>query len=516
MNVPSSRDMRRLLSQAWVPPAFLLIEVAWFVWFFMTEKDVGSGRPLRLILMDDAMISMDYARSLVQGCGLVWYCGADKVEGFTNPLWVFYMAFWHLFPISPNLIALPIILTGVATLFIQMHYVKKIAQLYFSERVGSLAQWVMVLLQPAWIWHIGGLETGALMALTVFLAYRALRKEKVDALMLFLIAVGLLIRMDFLVLAVPIGAYVSWQRKELYPLGKVLLLAVGVLGGLAWARWSYYEALVPNTYQLKVSSIPFLLRLANGFFSLAGNVLLLHLPLWAFAIKGAIRHRTSGLFTLWLALVLATSFYNVYVGGDAWDTQELSNRHLASTYPLSALWVAGEILPLRTLFRVGILLLVANGLTLRLPYFLLLHPHAHSLSQQTVSNHYSVFVPFDLKALMVSRESTVWLGPAGTTPYFFPGYKYRDYFGKCDSSVARSSPTCYAPARFYQLYAPGHSRVGIDKVLLDEKAEVVFIGRKGRIGRSYTICCEAQQYISALAERFDYDERGFWRRKRDE
>src|SRR3954451_10285533 len=42
-------------------------------------------------LFDDAMISMRYAKNLANGYGLVWNPGGERVEGYTNPLWVLYM-----------------------------------------------------------------------------------------------------------------------------------------------------------------------------------------------------------------------------------------------------------------------------------------------------------------------------------------------------------------------------------------------------------------------------------------
>jgi len=51
------------------------------------------------VLFDDAMISMTYARSLANGDGLVWYPGAERIEGYSNPLWSVFMAVFHLLPI---------------------------------------------------------------------------------------------------------------------------------------------------------------------------------------------------------------------------------------------------------------------------------------------------------------------------------------------------------------------------------------------------------------------------------
>ena len=50
-------------------------------------------------LFDDAMISLKYAQSIALGNGPYWNMG-DKVEGFTNPLWTYILAF--IYKISGN------------------------------------------------------------------------------------------------------------------------------------------------------------------------------------------------------------------------------------------------------------------------------------------------------------------------------------------------------------------------------------------------------------------------------
>ncbi|HPI33482.1 MAG TPA: hypothetical protein PLR32_09245, partial [candidate division Zixibacteria bacterium] len=51
-------------------------------------------------LLDDAMISMRYAENLIRGYGPVFNAGAAPVEGYTNPLWMLYMALVHLLPVG--------------------------------------------------------------------------------------------------------------------------------------------------------------------------------------------------------------------------------------------------------------------------------------------------------------------------------------------------------------------------------------------------------------------------------
>ena len=58
-----------------------------------TSFTVGATRYFPLL--DDAMVSMRYARHLVQGHGLTWNLGDPPLEGFTNPLWTLVMAAYN-------------------------------------------------------------------------------------------------------------------------------------------------------------------------------------------------------------------------------------------------------------------------------------------------------------------------------------------------------------------------------------------------------------------------------------
>ena len=53
-------------------------------------------------LLDDAFISFRYARNLADGYGLVWNIG-ERVEGYTNFLWVCLMAAGIRLGIEPEI-----------------------------------------------------------------------------------------------------------------------------------------------------------------------------------------------------------------------------------------------------------------------------------------------------------------------------------------------------------------------------------------------------------------------------
>ena len=51
--------------------------------------------------IEDAAITFSYSRNLVEGEGLVTYAGGERVEGYSNPLWTFLIAFFYLLKVPP-------------------------------------------------------------------------------------------------------------------------------------------------------------------------------------------------------------------------------------------------------------------------------------------------------------------------------------------------------------------------------------------------------------------------------
>lgn len=484
---------------------------AWFIYYFLIERK-PTGEFVRFLLTDDAMISMDYARSLAEGCGLVWYCGAEKVEGFTNFLWVLYMSLWHNLFIPPDFASLPIILTGFFTLWLQTHAIYMLGKKAFSVEVGYLAALTAATFLPLVLWHFIGLETGLLMGLTAYLALRALQAQTPQLRDILAAVIGVLTRMDFLLIVGTIGGFWSYVQKSYAPILRLGLPSIGALAGLILWRTHYYGRWLPNTYYLKVASIPLPLRLLNGVFTAAGSMLT-NMPLWLLAGWALWRKKLPSSYAgLFLSVPGTLLAYMIYVGGDDWEIAPLTNRFLGLAYPLAVVLAAAIIAELPWLWRWVALIAIALGLSNRWSIFTTLSPYAQPLSQKTVSNIFSVFVPYPLDSLGLPVGSHIWLGPAGTTPYFYRGYLYRDYLGKCDSGVVRSSPACYLTMRFYQWYAPGHTRLGIDKVLQDTLAKAVFISPKGHPGRLRG-SCEAKPYFSLLPKYFTYQPPYGWLRR---
>jgi arabinofuranosyltransferase len=305
---------------------------ALFVWLSGWES---NGRR-HFTLFDDAMISMSYGRTLARSGELVWYEGAPRVEGFSNPLWTLLMAGLHACGLSPSQIALAIMAVGWGAVL-----ATGALGAWLCLRLRPQAQWApplaaftITMTYPFLFWSLRGMEVGLVTAVATALVATAVAASDRSAapslrrawllVAVGLVVIGLATRLDFAVLAAIVAAWIVWQS----PLGaeriKVAVLLGGVMIGtlalLTASRYAYYGEVVPNTYWLKVSGVTLWTRLERGFLSAAKLAFILALAatgarlLWRDADLAQKRR---------LLLLLAAGFsvvaYSVWVGGDAWE-----------------------------------------------------------------------------------------------------------------------------------------------------------------------------------------------------
>ena len=164
-------------------------------------------------LFDDAMISMRYAKNLANGYGLVWNPGGERVEGYTNPLWVFFMALFHLLPLSESKISLPIQLSGMGFLLINLFCVKKIADfLSNGDRLVSLtAVFLTAFYYPLIYWSLRGMEVSVLVCIvnfSIWLALRSVQAGRPSCVLYLGLGIATLVRPDMIVTAVSILMYI--------------------------------------------------------------------------------------------------------------------------------------------------------------------------------------------------------------------------------------------------------------------------------------------------------------------
>lgn len=304
-------------------------------------------------LFDDALISMTYGRTLAQAGELVWYPGAARVEGITNPLWTLYMAVLHLTGLPSAWIALLVSVSGLVCVLGAAILAGRLAM-----RLPSANSWVALgstfavsLSYPALYWSVRGMEVGlqlvllfAAMLLTVRVIEGTGPSGRQSVALSIVVVLATWTRLDILVL---FGAMVAWLLmsawREKQTRRVALLIAVSGLMAAAvqtvW-RYTYYGSWAPNTYFLKVEGHPIVERLLRGQWTDGKLGLLLAVLALAYLVlvrrqwRDSPDARVAGLL---LAPALIAIVYSTYVGGDAWDELTFGNRYVAPSYALGAM-----------------------------------------------------------------------------------------------------------------------------------------------------------------------------------
>jgi hypothetical protein len=128
---------------------------------------VVLGASLGSWIVDDAGISLAYARTFGSGQGLIAQPGAERVEGFSNPLWVLVLGLAQAFGALDG-VWTPKILGAAASAGALFWLHRRTAREVGAPLAAGAA--LAVALQPAVaIWTFSGLETGLYVAAIVAL-----------------------------------------------------------------------------------------------------------------------------------------------------------------------------------------------------------------------------------------------------------------------------------------------------------------------------------------------------------
>ena len=450
------------------------------LFIYRTSFVVGGERYFSLF--DDAMVSMRYARNLAEGHGLVWNPG-ERVEGYTNPLWVIYMALVHLLPLPPSKTSLVVQITAAACLALNLYFVRRLA-LAVSNGSSTVA-WGAIALTASYLpinnWSLQGMEVGPLvllMTVCACLAIQGMDTGRFHPRLYVLLGIGTLLRPD---MVVPFAAFLSFlivadpvHRRSHLTWG-VLVLAATATAQTAFRLW-YDGDILPNTYYLKMTGVPVMVRIGHGAYVLLQFIWKANPLLFLLACALALRpdRRIRLLFWVFAAQVA----YSVWAGGDAWEYWGGSNRYISIAMPSFfvlisyALYLgAGALLEVLRSDRrpaavssrtraVAFALAVAysvvalNSLrgTEALAEALLVRPPLHTgeggQNQQEVKE--------SLLLLRVTRpDSRLAVFRAGTIPYFTGRYGI-DMMGKTDRHVAHAPAAADSGGTSFLEFRPGH------------------------------------------------------------
>jgi arabinofuranosyltransferase len=459
-------------------------------------------------LFDDAMISMTYARNLIDGYGLTWARFGEPVEGFTHPLWTFLMIPVNALPVPLRDRSLLIQILSLLTLAGTIVAVRRLMLDHFAPAgPDSARHWLPAALLTAFYyplayWALMGMETGFQALLTVVAVHLALSTahgSRDHSLSLWTVCTAaFLLRMDMLLLVAAVQLYVLLQKGFRPTMSRRWLAGLALFCGVSLAygifRWAYYHDVLPNTYYLKLTGVPLAVRLLRGL-SVMTQFARDHLAVLLVAgIGTATFLRRNRRLILPAAVFALYCAYSVYVGGDAWDGDIpiRSNRFVAFAMPLLfvlfnavldealASWRSrreGEDVAGRFALAAATVaaLLIVNGLWLA--------PEAKAdeswrelaLTRRPpmTERHQDVVADLQVFRRLVRPGATVATAWAGI-PAYFSDYKMIDILGYNDRVIAHSQPIVPLDEDDFDGFRPGHAKWNEQRLLTEQRPDAFF------------------------------------------
>ena len=440
-------------------------------------------------IQDDAFISFNYARSLVEGNGLTWF--GTRVEGYTNFLWVLWNALGMRLGAEPMHWSW---LGGIASFLFAMIAIVKISRAAFGEmRIRVLALILFATNFTMSAYATGGLETmlqAALLALAMGQLYEMRGSEERSGRQLpvlsLILTFAILTRLDSALPAAVIGFFAVLRARRLRvsagSLGVAVAIPLVLLG--SWAAWklAYYGSLLPNTFYAKapggsigVDGLRYLWRFFHWYM------------LWPFLALGLIslvvRPKPGGLdLKPIVTVVLTWMAYVVWVGGDFMEF-----RFLVPIGPFIFIllaWLILEPIGARLIRRPRITAVVAAAAIIGLSVH-------HGRSFRTVSDDrtldsipalatfYGVYPKYDwsrigvvLRRDLASSETVIATHAVGAIP-FYSRLKTIDIYGLNDPEVARHGARLPKEWR-----KPGHQVHATLQYLRDQKVNLILMHPK--------------------------------------
>ena len=320
-----------------------------FMAFLQWQSSENPWGSRRFTLFDDAMISMDYGRTLAKTGQFVWFPGAPRVQGFTNPLWTLWMSFIHLIGFDGSSAALLVSLTGILLILASSWVIFDLVHTYSAGNnhlIAVLSAGSLPFMYPLTYWTLRGMEVGALTFFCLLLLRATVNhirdgRVRISISMILPIVLGIATRFDFAIFCVvAVAALLLWGPAYI----KIRLVAiygaivVATAASVCLAQKLYWGSWLPNTYHLKMDGVSPIDRISRGLASSAKTSVLF--AIIAIAVITQLRSTEFHRRVVFIAsaMFVAMAAYAVYIGGDAWEG-EMLNRFYATILPLVPLTI---------------------------------------------------------------------------------------------------------------------------------------------------------------------------------
>ena len=443
---------------------------------------------------DDAYISYRYLDNWLAGNGLVFNVG-ERVEGYTNPLWIILIAPWVAFGVSPETVSLALSLLIAILLFVGVYVLSK--QLTDHRGAGLSTILLVASFPPLAHYVTAGLETILFAALVTFAFARLAIVKKPDHIVAIFLGSAVLTRPEGMMVGVVLYGIYGLLTKSAYSDRKIwfsaLIFILFPVLLTCWRLW-YYGDPLPNTYYAKASGtglwligngVDYLLRYLVGQF---GWLLLAFAALVFFPPLLRKFQDEKLIITLGVVLLLHV-LYVIKVGGDYLPMSRFILHMLPLFAVLSSL---GLWIVCRSHTGYILLLTLAIVITQNIAFY-------RSADHRVVDE--IRILNAEWKSLAEWLKSTypgdtvLAVNAAGAVPYL-TGFKTIDMLGLNDKHIARSNVTFKVASG----PVPGHFKYD-GKYVCSLQPDVVIMSS----GRSLTASSAEEAVMVASLNSFESD-----------
>lgn len=443
----------------------------------------GTGQ---FTLIDDAMISLRYARNLANGNGLVWNVGEPPVEGFSNLGYTLLMVPGFILGDNAFSRYLPVCIT-IAALIATSLLASAITRVIWPGSLSApVAAGVMVALDFGLVfWTARGMEVTLITAAVSAMTLQLFRWRQTGSMTTLWWAAGFgavatVLRLDALVPVLTLAAWlIACELVSRRSAREAFIIpAVAIVTALIIVVFQtvYFGDALPNTFRLKVGGVSPWERVAVGWDVLIANAWpqLLVLTLLGPVLLALCSFKTfkEGNAAALLALGLTSTAYSVWVGGDYAEPQvHAPNRFILVGIPalsiLAAVGAAAAASRIESLvpnpFVAPVLSLVAVVLVLQPNYDNLRLLASRDIPLLKYDQQWTA-LGLHLRATLPS-QSTIATHVAGQIPYY-SGLRTIDLLGKSDRQIASIPQTS-------DRFRPGHNKWDYDYGINESKPDVV-------------------------------------------
>ncbi len=276
--------------------------------------------------IDDAYISLRYAKHLSLGHGLVWNINEGVIEGYSNFLYVLIGALFIKLKLNPVIALKAISLMGLITSAIGVYL---ISRLWLHRALALLAPAILLFYPGEILWSVSGLETTFYQALIIFSVYALLRHHSIlSGLLLTLASLtrveGPMMCLCF-ICALVMGMLIEKEQRVSLKQSALYLFLSFTISYLPYCIWhyAYFHQLFANPVYCKAFNAKEAgLKLDLAYLILIYPIIIVAIPF--------LRKRLN---TAFLLLVLPSLFYLIALFNADWIVGFL-NRHFLTAFSL--------------------------------------------------------------------------------------------------------------------------------------------------------------------------------------